>query len=465
MLAELLEQDRGEQLRAEQPTRRDMERRGRLGDPVAVPARELLAHGLDDLHRRRDTFERAGHVLAELRQSVRTAAGAVAGRGNDDALARQVRGKVATWRAGPHECGDRHGLCRGERGAPLGLGGIGIEIFEGKLELRDQARRSFGTRAVERALHLGVLQFEQRIARQQIGVDRVDIGGPGLGFVGPDLDRRIMPLSGHKRLLQRHDIGGERCLHRPISIAERHGITSILRHCVTIIRPPGSPRCGRSPRVLRVPPVDPFEHVAELRRRDRDDPVDHRGPDETAAFEPLGVQRHADPVMPEYLDQIAFAAAEYPEIADVRIASSSAEPAGPARACRAACRSGRLQSRPGHRPEPGSPRQHPQRRRNQRQRRVRHDLHPGTADLDHHRCRRRNRCRTPLRIRTDHHRSKRRCVLVPPCRAASDKAGSLADRRRAQLPRRLRQAQTPRQPASASRPCSSADAAPRPKTP
>ena len=227
---------------------------------------------------------------------------------------------------------------------------------------------------------------------------------------------------------------------------------------------PGSARSGRSPHVLRVPPVDPFEHVVKLCRRDRDSAIEHRGPDETAAFEPLGVQRHADPVMPEYLDQIAFAAAEYPEIADVRIASSSAEPAGPARACRAACRSGRLQSRPGHRPEPGSPRQHPQRRRNQRQRRVRHDLHPGTADLDHHRCRRRNRCRTPLRIRTDHHRSKLRCVLVPhvappAIKLVRSQIGG------AQLPRRLRQAQTPRQPASASRPCSSADAAPRPKTP
>ena len=82
---------------------------------------------------------------------------------------------------------------------------------------------------------------------------------------------------------------------------------------------PGSARGGRSPRVLRLPPVDPFEPVAKLCRRDRDSAVDHRGPDETAAFEPLGGQRHADPVMPEKLDQIVFAAAEFPEIAGVRI--------------------------------------------------------------------------------------------------------------------------------------------------
>jgi hypothetical protein len=238
MLAELLEQDRGEQLRAEQPTRRDMERRGRLGDPVAVPARELLAHGLDDLHRCRDTFERAGHVLAELRQSVRTAAGTVAGRGNDDALARQVRGKVATWRAGPRERCDRRGLCCGERGTPLGLGGIGVEIFEGKLELRDQAGRAW---TVKRTLHLGVLQFEQRIARHEIGVDRFDIGRLGLGFVGACLDCRDVQSSGCKRLLQRQNIGGEQRFHRREPQQQRHGITSILHHFATSMRPADHP--------------------------------------------------------------------------------------------------------------------------------------------------------------------------------------------------------------------------------
>ena len=73
---------------------------------------------------------------------------------------------------------------------------------------------------------------------------------------------------------------------------------------------PGLTRGARSPRVLRVPPVDPLEHVAKLCRRDRDSTVDHRGPDETAALEPLGVERHADTVVPQDLDQIAFAAPE-----------------------------------------------------------------------------------------------------------------------------------------------------------
>ena len=138
----------------------------------------------------------------------------MAGRGNDDALARQMGGKVATWRAGPRERCDRRGLCCGKRGTPLGLGGIGVEIFEGKLELRDQAGRAFGAWTVKRTLHPGVLQFEQRIARHEIGVDRVDIGRPGLGFAGAYLDRRDVQSSGCKRLLQRQNIGGEQRFDR-----------------------------------------------------------------------------------------------------------------------------------------------------------------------------------------------------------------------------------------------------------
>lgn len=126
----------------------------------------------------------------------------------------QMRRKVAAWCADPGKCCDGRGLCRGERCLPLGFGGIGVEVFEGKLELRDQAGRAFGAGTVKRALHLGVLQFKEGIARQQIGVDRQDIGGLGLGFAGAYLDRRDVQLSGRKRLLQRWNIGGEQRFHR-----------------------------------------------------------------------------------------------------------------------------------------------------------------------------------------------------------------------------------------------------------
>ena len=44
VLAELLEQDHGQQLRSGKAPRGHMERGGRLGDRLAIPARELLAH-------------------------------------------------------------------------------------------------------------------------------------------------------------------------------------------------------------------------------------------------------------------------------------------------------------------------------------------------------------------------------------------------------------------------------------
>ena len=79
----------------------------------------------------------------------------------------------------------------------------------------------------------------------------------------------------------------------------------------------------RSGRVLRITPVDGLEHVAKLCRRDRDYPVDHRWPDETAALQTLGIERHADPVMPEDLQQITLAATENVQVAGMGITSKT----------------------------------------------------------------------------------------------------------------------------------------------
>jgi hypothetical protein len=49
-------------------------------------------------------------------------------------------------------------------------------------------------------------------------------------------------------------------------------------------------------------------------------PFGRRWPDKSAALQPLGVERHADPVVPENLDQMAALAAEHVEIAAMRIA-------------------------------------------------------------------------------------------------------------------------------------------------
>jgi hypothetical protein len=88
MHAELVEQDRRQQLWADEAARRGMERRGRLADLLAIAAGELLAHRLDDLEAARDLFQRLGDIFAQLGQPAAAATRAT-GRGlDDDALAK-----------------------------------------------------------------------------------------------------------------------------------------------------------------------------------------------------------------------------------------------------------------------------------------------------------------------------------------------------------------------------------------
>src|SRR5208283_5055281 len=93
MLAELLKQDHGQQVWSGEAARRDMERRRRLRDLLAFPARELFPHRLNHLPLPRDHLQRLGNVLAQLRQLRRAAAGTAFWRGDDDALARQMIGE------------------------------------------------------------------------------------------------------------------------------------------------------------------------------------------------------------------------------------------------------------------------------------------------------------------------------------------------------------------------------------
>src|SRR5205823_11482267 len=80
-----------------------------------------------------------------------------------------------------------------------------------------------------------------------------------------------------------------------------------------ISRPP-------APAQHRIAPINPFKHVGQLSCGNRHRAVSRRRPYKPAALQPLGVERHADPVMPENLDQLTALAAEHIQIAGVRIA-------------------------------------------------------------------------------------------------------------------------------------------------
>lgn len=70
----------------------------------------------------------------------------------------------------------------------------------------------------------------------------------------------------------------------------------------------------------RITPINAFQQVAELSRRDRDRgaTLAHR-PDEPPRFQPLEIERHADPIVPEDLDQVALAPPEAKEFSAMRI--------------------------------------------------------------------------------------------------------------------------------------------------
>jgi hypothetical protein len=69
-----------------------------------------------------------------------------------------------------------------------------------------------------------------------------------------------------------------------------------------------------------MPPVDPFEQIAELSGRDHQHAVGRRWPDEASLLQALGVERGAQPVVPEDLDQLAALAPKDVKIAGMRVA-------------------------------------------------------------------------------------------------------------------------------------------------
>ncbi|OBX17513.1 hypothetical protein A9995_15660 [Erythrobacter sp. QSSC1-22B] len=76
VLAVLLKEQHGEKAWSGRSARHHVEWCWRLCDLLAVAAGELLANRLNDLPRAGDHFERLGHILSQLRETVAAACGA-----------------------------------------------------------------------------------------------------------------------------------------------------------------------------------------------------------------------------------------------------------------------------------------------------------------------------------------------------------------------------------------------------
>ena len=177
---ELLAGDERQQARSGPAARDGVERRRGLADRLAIPAGELLPHGLDNLPRARDALQCLGDILAELAQAV--AAAALAGRRcfHHDAFARQMGGEIQTRPRRPAlECSHLRGPGEGRFGRQFLLGCGRLRVLEGEFRLLDEPLAALGLLAPHLVLQSGDDEL-------LVGDERLVLGrrGPGDGDFG-----------------------------------------------------------------------------------------------------------------------------------------------------------------------------------------------------------------------------------------------------------------------------------------
>jgi len=207
MLAVLLEQDHRQQAGASPASGDHMEWRRRLGDGLAVAARELLAHSLDDLPLAGHDLQCLGDVLSELRQARAATAGAGRRPGNDHPLARQMFGERLARGALAGEGRDAGGLGHRLLCGEIIFGGRGFQLLELQLELVKQPGAALGTLAEAIAVELLDPQLEvgdQSLVVGDLGPQRGSFRRhrrsmrtrcdeqplQALGIIGQEIDRR-----------------------------------------------------------------------------------------------------------------------------------------------------------------------------------------------------------------------------------------------------------------------------------
>src|SRR5689334_24083383 len=302
VLTKLLEQDHRQQVGAGKAARRHMEWRWRLGDGLALPAREPLPHRLDDLPLPRDHLQRLGDVFAQLRQLSRTTARAALRDGDHDALARQMLGERLTGR--PLALERLHGLRPRRRllGRQLILGRRRLQLLKLKLHLLQQPRLTLRASAVKLPLQLLDLQF--------VVGDKCDFR-TGIGELGFRLETGGALGNDHR--VRSGKIGRQRFKWRGHATTESYSSVAAKQKT--------SSHRGRSPCFLRMTPVNARQEITELRRRDRHYTVGRARPQEAAALQSLREQAGTLAVMPDHFQQIAAPPTKAKQMPAQRIAA------------------------------------------------------------------------------------------------------------------------------------------------
>jgi hypothetical protein len=209
MLAELLEQDHRQKRRPGEAARRDMERRGRLRNRLALSAGEALADRLDHLPLARNDLERLRDILAKLRKLRRTAAGAALRRCDHDPLARQMlRERFSRWPLAFE--GFDGGRGRGAFRRKFVFARVGLRVLQLHLQLVEEPFLALRAHAVERATQLLELQSQLRDQRIGAGCGRLGVGQIGLRLRRARLTRKPRRSFGEDQGMCGDEIGGER---------------------------------------------------------------------------------------------------------------------------------------------------------------------------------------------------------------------------------------------------------------
>ena len=302
VLAELRLQDRRQQLRPGTPTRNHVERCGRLMERLAGPAGHALAHSLDHLELPRDHLQRLGHVLAEFGQLALAAGAGRPGRARRPARVGGGRGTERGWACagwGASWCPPAAGW-PGRRPRPRWRRPPSPPVATrvgpaacGRAQTRRRTAHAASWRScLSWAMTASAPDARCSAARRaacsasSAACKKATSSGSGAGAL-------VTAGCKHKR--------------RRVGYCGMQGCGAFLSRR---LGPPG---------VLRVPPIDAVQHVAELGRRDRHNAAGWRGPDEPAALQPLGVERHSDPVVPEDLHEVPALAPEHVQVARMRI--------------------------------------------------------------------------------------------------------------------------------------------------
>ena len=272
---------------------------GFLRDRLAGPAREALAHMLDDPPACRDTLERLGDVLAELTERRSAAARTVLRSRMHDAVTREMLRQRAASGLVSREGRD------GDRLVGLSHGGFSgrlLQILETEFELFDAGA----------ALRRWPEPLAAETGRSRASIARSRCRGP-VSQPRPPSRPHAVPRAppGSSRERRRGRTAANQGRSAPVEKS------IMLSSCNALSSADGR----RTPAFPRHPPVDSRQQIAELSRRDRHSPVGGRGPQEPALVQALGVKAGALAVMPDHLDQIAAAASEDEEMAAVRVAA------------------------------------------------------------------------------------------------------------------------------------------------